>query len=398
MKSATRISSDLEKIVKVFYHYTGFHSLLIGLFPFYIPVFLWKMGFSLSKISFFIGCTGFAFCLTLFAWDRISKKASLTTLLSISFLIEIALLSTVYLADSYYFLPIFGLLNGAYNCFFWIVQRILFYEMVTPANSGRSFGNFQIFVVIILKAGVFTGGILLEKHGFLSLYLLSILISFLGMLSLRLFLGELKTPAFILEEKPLSLINLLRFQDGLRSKLIFSFDGVFLYLESYFWLISLFLIVKESFWHLGLLVIILAIIFSILFFFIKNTIDKSAKQNIYLFAVIVYMGSWLLRGTLGWEMPNGILFTLLVLITFFTSFFRLAFNKRFFDHAKQTNGYTYILAKSYYSQFYIGVTFMILGLIYSHCPDALAALGYSYLAAGGVTLLYLCYPSSLLGK
>jgi MFS family permease len=392
MKSATRISSEPGNRVKVFYHYTGFHSLLIGLFPFYIPVFLWKLGFTLAEISYFIGTTGFGFCVTLWLWDRVSKRVGLQTIIGGSFLVEAALLSAVFFSGSSWFLLLFALLNGAYNCFFWIVQRVLFYEMVSPENSGRNFGNFQIFVVIILKIGVFTGGILLEKHGFLALYLLSILTALLGALSLRFFQGNLSLPAVLLVEKPHSLSELLRFQDGLRSKLIFSFDGVFLYLESYFWLISLFLIVRESFWHLGLLMIVLTIIFGLLFFFIKNTIDRTAKQKIYTLAVILYMGSWLLRASVGGEMASPVLFPLLVLITFCTSFFRLAFNKRFFDHAKQSSGYKYILAKSYYSQFYIGVIFMALGLIYSHWPEASRSLGYSYLGAGVAAVLYLCYP------
>ena len=214
----------------------------------------------------------------------------------------------------------------------------------------------------------------------------------MGAFSLRLFQGYLSLLAILLDEKPLSFTELLRFQDGLRSKLIFSFDGVFLYLESYFWLISLFLIVRESFWHLGLLMIVLTIIFGLLFIFIKNTIDRTAKQKIYTLAVVLYMGAWMLRGSVEGEMTNPVLFTLLVLITFCTSFFRLAFNKRFFDHAKKTSGYKYILAKSYYSQFYIGVIFMVLGLIYSCWPEASRALEYSYIAAGVVSLFYLCYP------
>jgi MFS family permease len=343
MKSATQISSEPENRLKVFYHYTGFHSLLIGLFPLYIPVFLWNLGFTLAEISYFIATTGFGFCATLWLWDRISKRVGLQTIIGGSFLVEAALLSVVFLAGSAWFLPLFALLNGAYNCFFWIVQRVLFYDMVSPENSGRNFGNFQIFVVIILKIGVFTGGILLEKHGFPALYLLSILTALLGALSLRFFQGDLRLPASLLAEKPHSLSELLRFRDGLRSKLIFSFD-------------------------------------------------RAAKQKIYTLAVILYMGAWLLRGSVGGEMASPVLFTLLVLITFCTSFFRLAFNKRFFDHAKHTGGYKYILVKSYYSQFCIGVVFMGLGLLYSRWPEASHSLGYSYLGAGVVALLYLCYP------
>ena len=104
------------------------------------------------------------------------------------------------------------------------------------------------------------------------------------------------------------------------------------------------------------------------------------------------MGAWMLRGSGGGEMASPVLFALLVFITFCTSFFRLAFNKRFFDHAKQTSGYKYILAKSYYSQFYIGVIFMVLGLTYSCRPEASHAFEYSYIAAGVVALPYLCYP------
>lgn len=392
MKSETRIYSEAESVTKVFYHYTGFHSLLIGLFPFYIPVFLWKFGYTLSQISYFIACTGFGFCATLWLWDRLSKGVGLQTLIRGSFLLEITLLSAVFFSGSPWFLLLFSILNGAYNCFFWILQRLLFYEMVSPENSGRNFGDFQIFVVILLKVGVFTGGIILEKQGFLILYLLSILLALLGALSLHIFQHGLALPVTLRNEKPYSFSELIRFQDGLRSKLIFALDGVFLYLESYFWLISLFLIVQESFWHLGLLIIGLTIVFSILFFFIKNSIDRIAKQKIYTLAVLFYTGSWLLRGSVGEDMTNSLLLTLLVLITFCTSFFRLAFNKRFFDHARQTSGHRYILAKSYYSQFFIGVMFSVLGLVYSHWSEVSHLLGYSYIAAGGVALLYLCYP------
>ena len=150
---------------KQFYQFLGIHSFLIGLFPFFIPVFLWQQGFNLAQISFFIAITGIGFVLSLWVWDRAHKRINFLHIIAASFAIEILLLLTVFLLGGSVFLPLLALLNGAYNCFFWITQRALFFETISPENTGRKFGNFQIFVVIILKAGVFCGGLLLDKTG-----------------------------------------------------------------------------------------------------------------------------------------------------------------------------------------------------------------------------------------
>jgi MFS family permease len=300
-------------------------------------------------------------------------------------------MTTILTSNPPIFLPLFALFNGMYNCFFWIIQRVLFFETISPQNSGQKFGNFQIFVFIILKAGIFTGGILLEKNGFLSVYLVSGFIALLGILLFTFQTQSPRLPRALLHDSPLSLSHLIHFRDRFRSKLIFAIDGVFLFLESYFWLISLFLIMRESFWHLGILVIILTLTFSIFFFIIKNTIDRISKQKVYVLAVFLYATSWLLRGWLPDQLPLPQLFTYLVIITFCTSFFRLAFNKRFFDLAKQTTAYHYLFMKSYYSQFFIAVSFAVLGLVFSHISAVEHALKYSYWFAGCIALIYLLY-------
>lgn len=378
----------------IFYHFTGIHSLLIGFFLFYVPVYLWKLGVTLSGISYFISMIGLGFCCTLWCWERLTKRVSLKHVITASFGMEVLVLSMVYLSGSIFFLPCFALMLGAYNCFFWITQRLLFLEMIVPDNSGRHFGNFQIYVVVILKTGVFAGGILLEKHGFPSIYLISILFAICGVISFRFLPMQRPLPEPPCDTEPLSILELWRFQDRFNAKIIFALDGFFLYLESYFWVVSLFLIVKESFWHLGLLVIFLTVVFSILFIFIKNTIDRSAKQKVYFLAVVLYMAGWFMRGTLGEEIGGTLLAVLLIIITFCTSFFRLAFNKRFFDHAKQTDAYRYVLMKSYWSQFFLAVIFAVLGWHYSVSLSILRPLEYTYFAAGGLAMLYLLYLPS----
>ena len=379
------------------YQFLAFHSFLIGLFPFYIPVFLCKEDFSISHISYFIALTGVGFCLSLWIWDRVHKHTSFRRIIIVSFIIEFLLMTTIFISSQHIFLPLFALLNGMYNCFFWIIQRVLFFETISPQNSGQKFGNFQIFVFIILKAGIFTGGILLEKNGFLSVYLVSGFIALLGILLFTFQTQSPRLPRALLHDSPLSLSHLIHFRDRFRSKLIFAIDGVFLFLESYFWLISLFLIMRESFWHLGILVIILTLTFSIFFFIIKNTIDRISKQKVYVLAVFLYATSWLLRGWLPDQLPLPQLFTHLVIITFCTSFFRLAFNKRFFDLAKQTTAYHYLFMKSYYSQFFIAVSFAVLGLVFSNIRAVEHALKYSYWLAGCIALVYLLYSHKAVG-
>ena len=53
----------------------------------------------------------------------------------------------------------------------------------------------------------------------------------------------------------------------------------------------------------------------------------------------------------------------MVLITFFTSYFRLAMNKRFYDLAKLTIAHDYLIIKSYYTQFFLVIYFAIVAIV-----------------------------------
>ena len=79
-----------------------------------------------------------------------------------------------------------------------------------------------------------------------------------------------------------------------------------------------------------------------------------------------------------------------MLITFATSFFRLAFNKRFFDIARQHGGHRYLLLKSYGSQAAIAATFLVLAFAFSGMEGSRPLL-IGYLLAALATPLYLFY-------
>ncbi len=386
------MAKQLPAATRHFYRFLGLHSFLIGLFPFFIPVFLWRHGYTPGEISAFIAITGAGFVLTLWLWDRMAKTLPLNVIIATSFLIETALLVSVFLDEQPGFLVLFALLNGIYNCFFWITQRALFFETLTDANTGKQFGNFQVVVVIIVKTGVLFGGLLLDKAGYLSIFLLSVLIGFLGMLSFFLHSRPMELPARLRKDPPLKFRDVLHFRDKHGSRPVFLLDGPFLFLESYFWMISLFLLAHESFWKLGALVVLLGLSFSLLFYLIKNRIDQMPVQRVYTIAVAGYCISWLMRATVDDQLSLGWLFSTLILITFCTSFFRLAFNKRFFDLARQTTAHRYLLLKSYCSQAFIALSFGIVAAILQVSANlGPSFLQTSYVVAAILAPIYLFY-------
>ncbi len=367
------------------------HSFLIGLFPFFIPVYLYTHGFLLSQICFFIAATGVGFTLSLYVWDRVSKKLSLRYLVILSFTSEIVLLTLFFLEKNSFFIVLAGLFNGVFNCNFWIIQRLLFLETVTPQNSGEKFGNFQIFVMIVLKMGIFIGGLLLEKTDYFTLYLVSA--SIVAVAALVFLQKKIRTELNknIISSVPLPVVSLVRYRDRFNSRSVFVIDGVFLYFESYFWVISLFLIVHQSYIKLGLLVIFLTLLFGIIFVIIKNSVDRAAVDKMYRTAVCLYIISWILRALFAEELDKITLLLVLALITFCTSIFRLVLNKRFFDIAKTTTAHEYIFVKSCWSQFFLALFFGFLAFFLVGSANEIKHLSTVYFLAAPASMIYFLY-------
>jgi len=278
----------------------------------------------------------------------------------------------------------------------------MFNQITTKGNTGKTFGNFQILVVILLKIGILSGGYLLETSGVLPLIALSLAISTVSLWKL------IKTESTVTEktkEPKLTFKNINTFNDKKHSKAIFLLDGPFLFLESYFWVLSLYFLTQESFLTLGFVIVTLTILLSVVFYFIKNNIDRMDQQKIFLAAVLLYTTSWLLRGEISLqsntENNDFILYATILVIGFLTTFFRLAFNKRFFDVAREDSAYRYLICKSYYSQMGIvlffgtlaAYLFISMPLLSTASPASQAAslLSTTYFWACPIALTYSAY-------
>jgi len=367
---------DNQRQSLLFYQFLGSHSLLIGLLPFYLPVFLWQMGFNLAHITLLIGVSGLSFCCALTLWQQLSNMVSLRTLLCLTFAVECVLVASTFFANtSLAAIIILGIANGLYNGFFWTTQRTMFLQLLGQNDTGKRYGNFQIFVTVFLKVGILIGGWLLDAGGLPWLLGLSAIIGAVS--SWWFYQRAQKQP---LHQTPhVGFVKALSYEDKHRSKAVFMADGFFLFLESHYWTLSLFVLAEENFARLGVIVVVLALLFALLFYLIKNTIDTIAVSRVYTAGVILYALSWLLRALVSDELGSSALLILLLVITFCSSFFRLAFNKRFFDIAQSNNGTAYLVIKSYQSQFVLGCGFCIIALL-------LAVTGST--SAGSLTPLY----------
>ncbi|MFK8077497.1 MAG: hypothetical protein AB8B84_13005 [Granulosicoccus sp.] len=400
---------NTERTPLFFYQFLGAHSLLIGLLPFFLPVFLWQHGVGLEGLSLLIGVSGLSFVAALRPWQHAWRQLQPKTLLLLTFAFELVLvgcagwfttipgsalfdtgdattakpLSSIFVA-----MTVLGIANGAYNAFFWTTQRSLFLQQLAGNNTGKQYGNFQIFVTVFLKVGILLGGLLLDFGGFLWLLALSAGVSFAS----YSLLASKAYSRLTDDNSSMSLRQSLTYSDAHGSKSTFALDGIFLYLESHFWTLSLFLVVNEDFSRLGVAVVLLAIVFAALFYLIKNRIDQLAAKRVYTAACWLYAGSWLLRFTLDENAEGAGYLVSLILLTFCSSFFRLAFNKRFFDVARRSGAVNYLLIKSYSSQAYLGIFFLLTCITVQLLPvDDIKILQYGYVIAALLSLGYLKY-------
>lgn len=382
---------------QVFYRslqqFVGIHTLLIGLFPFYLSVFLWNKGLELWKISFAVSLIALGFLVGMELWNRFRVKLSGRMFVGLSLLLEILMLVVLSLDVSMLWWLV-GFSYGMYNGVFWITQRMLFFDALESQQSGKQFGNLQILVFILLQMSILLGGLVLENFGFIGVLWGSVALSLVFLFG---FLWQSHWEYLFYEVKKipsLTFRDALHFKDEMSSRSIFLLDGPLLYLEGFFWLITLYQFTNENYFQLGLVVTVIALFFAASFWFLKNSIDRLPIRFTYRLGVFLYVSSWVLRAIVPELSSLKTIGIVVLILSFFTSFFRLTFNKRFFDVAHQTSGHRYVYFKSSYSQVSMLLFFALLGVLFFYVEAGLFELQMVYVVAAVCSLFFLKYRIS----
>ena len=400
-----------------FHVFLGAHSLLIGLLPFYLPVWLWREGLGLAGLALLIATSGLAFAAALAPWGRQATRRPARTLVATGLALELGLvgLAAALAGGAVATSPLgaalaLGIANGLYNAWFWTTQRLLFAARLGANDAGRRYGGFQVYVAVTLKVGLVVGGVALEAGGFGWLLALSLGVAIAAGAWLH---PRLPTAPLLSRPAPPTSAAApalpgwrasLRRTDRHGARPTFALDGVFLFLESHFWTLSLFLLAGEDYAALGIWVVALGIVFGALFWLVRGAIDRVRPAAVYRVAVALYAASWALRAVAPDAAGGPWLGPLLVAVTFCTSLFRLAFNKRFFEHARASGDVAgYLLWKSHVSQTALGAAFAGVALTLALGPgDPTRLLGALYAIAAVAALAYLAWrpapaPSSATG-
>ncbi len=381
--------------VHYFFQFSGIHAFLVGVLPFFMPTLLWQQGYRLTEIALFIALSGLAYLFTLRVWENLRSGKGSVWAVRASFLTELLLVAGLLFFQQQAGSGVTGLillaiLNGIYGCFYWMAQRLLFKSISHSWNSGQHFGNFQILVAVMLKIGIVAGAVLLEQSSFSILFMLSALISSVGVAR------TLKKKVVVEIDRAFSapltrFTEVFRFRDSFGSRGVFFADGLFLFLESYFWTLSLYFINRESLLELGGMMVVLAIAVAVLFKLVQTFIDRMAAIRLFRLAIILYAFSWLLRGVVDEALSTQQQYAVILVIAFLTSLFRLSFNKVFFDRSDKTNTHAYLLLKSYCSQLGVALLFMVTALFLHQVKPPLEALQAVYFIASILALVYFRY-------
>lgn len=386
-----------QQTPRLFSSYVALQSFLIGLMPFFFPTYLWSQGMSLPLLMVFVVLTATGYLLMMGLWRPLQMRIGLKGIMVLSFVLELLLVGCLLgdLAQTFWMM---GLLNGFFNGAFWLTQRVLFLSYIRPDDSGRRFGALQILVLIAVQLGVFFGGAILQYAGIPALWGVSLLMALLSLAILRMVSKGYDWPSLESQVQAPALSEYWSFQDVFGSRTAFLVDGPLLYLETFFWLITLFTIVRDNFFQLGVLVIGLGLSFAVVFWMLKNLIDRLPVQQIYVSGVVLYIGSWLLRSQVHIVLDSYHVGVMVLCVSFMTFFFRLTFNKRFFDQAyhRQQEKFQYLFIKSAWSQFTMLVFFVgVVGLVISGVlvVEDHELLSKLYLFAALLSMGYLFYRS-----
>ena len=175
----------LNKELNQFYIYKVIISISLSLISFFIPIYFYQLGFSLSKIIFFFFLISlYFFIFTLFTPRIITKFGIRHTILFSMLPLVIYFLSLNYI-NSYPILffisPFFIALNES---LLWVWYHIYFFKYSNEKSRGKQLSFNYIIIILTSLIGPLFGALLITNLGYVFTYTIGALLAFFSVIPL----------------------------------------------------------------------------------------------------------------------------------------------------------------------------------------------------------------------
>ncbi|OGL30709.1 hypothetical protein A3F37_03765 [Candidatus Saccharibacteria bacterium RIFCSPHIGHO2_12_FULL_41_12] len=188
---------DLDEM----YVSASLRSFAIGLVGIFIPIFLYKQGWSLTNILFFFMLFFMYSLLAGKYFGEYATKNGAKHLMALSFAFSFAALAFLSIDQS--ILTVFCIvapLYAAAESAYWLSNHIILTETKESGHVGRAVAKYNILVGLFSALGPFIGGIIGEKFGLRVAFMLSLVVLLVALRPLFMLREEINPGTFDLKK------------------------------------------------------------------------------------------------------------------------------------------------------------------------------------------------------
>ena len=281
----------LNKELNQFYIYKVIISISLSLISFFIPIYFYQLGFSLSKIIFFFFLISlYFFIFTLFTPRIITKFGIRHTILFSMLPLVIYFLSLNYI-NSYPILffisPFFIALNES---LLWVGYHIYFLKYSNEKSRGKQLSFNYIIIILTSLIGPLFGALLITNLGYVFTYTIGALLAFFSVIPL-FFSREFKAK---LNFNYKDLFKYFFNKKNFNSNISFIGYSIESEIDRILWPIFIFIILKEIL-QVGFIVFLTTFVSLVIVFFMGKLTDLKNKISLIKIGSIFVSISWFLR-------------------------------------------------------------------------------------------------------
>lgn len=260
------------------YLFVLFSTLARGMIEIFIPIYLYKAGFSLEAVfSYFLLMLLFSMIIC-YPLVKIGTRIKYKNLIFLStFFLILTYYTLINIVHNPYYLVFLALIYSLYRRAYWIGRRYYSLTIIPTKNMGSKIGILVILGQIATMSSAYLGALILNNTNNITLFSISIFIFILG-ISFFIKIPESNNNNLTI---PKNIIKKIPFKN-----FIFMFLNEAIYIATFAFPIYLYIFIKDNFEYIGIFNIFVGISSIIFIYFFSKKIDRDKKDYKY----IAYIG------------------------------------------------------------------------------------------------------------